>query len=81
MTLLCPKCCASVFGMYNEEDPLSLHERPPERTVEEAEKATRRKKCQQEPTGVAIVNLGTFSRNGIAILKKFCEISSLKASI
>lgn len=71
----------SVFGSYSEEDPLSLHERPPERIVEEAEKALRRKKCQQEPTGVDIANLGTFSRNGIAILKKFCEISSLKASI
>ena len=71
----------SVFGTYNEKDPLSLRERPPERIVKKAEKALRRKKCQQEPTGVAIVNLGTFSRSGIAILKKFCEISSLKASI
>ena len=76
-----PVNVTSVFGLYNEEDPLSLHERPPERIVEEAEKALRRKKCQQEPTGVAIANLGTFSRNGIAILKKFCEISSLKGSI
>ena len=70
----------SVFGSYNK-DPLSFHERPTERIVKEAEKALGRKKCQQEPTGVDIANLGTFSRNGIAILKKFCEISSLKASI
>lgn len=76
-----PVKVTSVFGMYNEEDPLSFHERPLKRIVKEAEKALRRKKCQQEPTGVAIANLGTFSRNGIAILKKFCEISSLKASI
>ena len=35
----------------------------------------------ERPTSVAIANLGTFSRNGIAIVKKFCELSSLKASI
>ena len=57
---LFPVNVTSVFGSYNEEDPLSLHERPPERVVEEAEKALRRKKWQQEPTGVAIANLGTF---------------------
>lgn len=78
---LFPGNVTSVFGMYNEQDPLSLHERPPERIVEEAAKVFRRKKCQQEPAGVAIANLGTFSRIGIEILKKYCEISFLKASI
>ena len=48
-----PVNVTSVSGSYNEEDPLSLHERPPERIVKEAERAPRRKKCQQEPTGVA----------------------------
>lgn len=41
---LSPVNVTSVFGSYNEEDPLSLHERPPEWVVEEAEKAVRRKK-------------------------------------
>ena len=43
-----PVNVTSVFGLYNEEDPLSLHERPPERIVEEAEKALRRKNEQEE---------------------------------
>ena len=71
----------SVFGTYNEKDPLSLHERPPERLVEEAYKRFSTKKGHQEPMGLAIGSLGTFSRNGIAVLKKFCELSSLKAAI
>lgn len=76
-----PVNVTSVFGSYKEEDPLSLHERPTERVVEEAEEAIRRKEGQQEPTGVEIASLGTFSRNGIVILKQFCEISFLKASV
>lgn len=71
----------SVFGAYNEQDPLLLQERPPERLVEEADKVLRRKQGNLEPRAVAIANLGTFPRNGITILKKFCEISSLKAAI
>lgn len=70
-----------VFGAYSEKDPLSLNDRPPEQVVSDAEKALRMKQNDLKPTGVQIGNLGTFSSNGIAILKKFCEISSLRASI
>ena len=34
-----------------------------------------------EPTGVQIENFEIFSRNGISVLKKFCDISSLRAKI
>ena len=36
---LFPVNVISAFGSYNKEDPLSLHERPPERIVEEAKRA------------------------------------------
>lgn len=70
-----------VFGAYSEKDPLSLNERPPEQVVSDAEKALRMKQNNLKPTGVQIGNLGTFSSNGISILRKFCDISSLRASI
>ena len=70
-----------VFGTYSEKDPLSLNERPPEQVVSGAGKAIRMKQNDLKPTGVQIGNLGTFSSDGIAILRKFCDISSLRASI
>lgn len=71
----------SVFGAYTEANPLSLTSLPPERLVAQAEVAVRSKNGHQEPTGVTIQGLGTFSGSGVAILKKFCEISFLKAAI
>lgn len=70
-----------VFGEYSQTDPLSLPERPPERVVEAAVKAFSVKEGEEKPTGVTISDLGTFSRNGVTVLKKFCEISSLRAHI
>lgn len=71
-----------LFGAYLESDPLSMKERPAEGLVTEAEKAFRNDPhSQQRPTGVVIGNLGTFSRDGVSVLRKFCEISSLKLSI
>lgn len=76
-----------VFGTYSEKDPLSLNERPPKQVMSDAEKALRMKQNNLKPTGVQIGNLGTFSINGISILRKFCDniiiyiISSLRASI
>ena len=70
------------FGAYIESDPLSMKERPAEGLVDEAEKAFRSyPHSHQRPTGVVIGNLGTFSRDGISVLRKFCEISSLRLSI
>ena len=70
------------FGAYIESDPLSMKERPAEGLVTEAEKAFRSDPhSHQRPTGVVIGNLGTFSRDGISVLRKFCEISSLRLSI
>ena len=70
-----------MFGEYSQTDPLSLPERPPERVVEAAVKAFSVKEGEEKPTGVTISDLGTFSRNGVTVLKKFCEISSLRAHI
>ena len=70
-----------VFGAYSERDPLSLDERPPEQVVSDAEKALRMKQNNLTPTGVQIGNLGTFSSNGVSILRKFCDIASLRAAI
>ena len=71
----------SVCGLFNETDPLELHERPPEIVLEQADKIIGKKQGNGYPTGVVIPKLGTFSRTGITILKKFCKISSLKALI
>ena len=72
----------SVFGAAcNDTNPLLLHERPPERLVNEAEKALRSKEGQPCPAGVTISNLGTFSRDGIAVLRKFCDIANIRALI
>ena len=71
----------SLFGAYNEKDPLLLHERPCESLVDEAEKALGRKRGHKYPTGVKISNTGSFSRNGVTILKKFCEISALQSFV
>lgn len=66
------------FGAYIESDPLSMKESPAEGLVNEAEKAFRSDlHSHQRPTGVVIGNLGTFFRDGISVLGKFCEISSL----
>ena len=80
-TPICSSDIRRVFGAYSEKDPLTLNERPPEQVVSDAGKALRMKQNDLKPTGVQIGNLGTFSNDGIAILKKFCEISSLRASI
>ena len=40
-----------------------------------------KKQGKECPTGVIIPKLGTFSRSGITILKKFCKIASLKAVV
>ena len=70
------------FGAYIESDPLSMKERPGEGLVNEAEKAFRSDQhSHQRPTGVVIGNLGTFSRDGISVLHKFCENSSLRLYI
>ena len=70
------------FGAYVESDPLSMKERPAEGLVNEAEKAFRSDpRSPQRPRGVVIGNLETFSRDGISVLRKFCEISSLRLSI
>lgn len=72
----------AIFGTYLESDPLSLKERPAERLVDEAEKAFRSDPhSHQSPAAVSIGNVGTFSRDGISVLRKFCEISSLKLSV
>ena len=70
-----------VCGSFNETEPLELHERPPKTVLEEADKTLGKKQGNGYPTGVVIPRLGTFSRAGITILKKFCKISSLKALI
>ena len=71
-----------LFGAYLESDPLSMKERPAEGLVTVAEKAFRGDPHSQlRSTGVVIGNLGTFSRDGVSVLCKFCEISSLKLSI
>ena len=49
--------------------------------MSDAGKALRMKQNNLQPTGVQIGKLGTFLSDGISILKKFCEISSLKAAI
>lgn len=80
-TPICSSDIRRVFGAYSEKDPLTLNERPPEQVVSDAGKALRMKQNDLKPTDVQMGNLGTFSNDGIAILKKFCEISSLRASI
>ena len=71
-----------LFGAYHESDPLSVKERPAERLVIEAEKAFRiALHSPQQPKGVVIGNLGAFSRDGLAVLRKYCEISALRLSV
>lgn len=71
-----------LFGAYHESDPLSVKERPAERLVIEAEKAFRSAlHSPEQPTGVVIGNLGAFSRDGLAVLRKYCEISALRLSV
>ena len=70
------------FATYIESDPLSMTKRPAEGLVNEAEEAFRSDpNSHQRPTGVVIGNLGTFSRDGVSVLCKFCDISSLRSSI
>ena len=80
-----PSCSSRItvaFGAYIERNPLSIKERPAEGLISEAEKAFRSDPhSHQRPTGVVIGNLGTFSRDGVSVLRKFCEISSLRLSI
>lgn len=71
-----------LFGAYHESHPLSVKERPAERLVIEAEKVFRSAlHSPQQPTGVVIGNLGAFSRDGLAVLRKYCEISALRLSV
>lgn len=59
-----------------------MKERPVEGLVNEAEKAFRSDShSHQRPTGVATGNFGTFSRDGVSVLCKFCDLSSLRLSI
>lgn len=81
MSLAVFQTVTKALGQSSFSDPLSLSERPPEGVVDKAVKAFRLKEGEQQATGVTISNLGTFSRDGITIFKKFCEISSLKAQI
>lgn len=78
------------YGNFHEENPYLLKSRPSDNIMNIAHKITSSSSSQviqentiqlddsDDPTGVTIGNLGTFSNCGIQVLLKYCSISKMQ---
>lgn len=67
-----------IFGTFHPQDATYLRERPSESTVNKAYVELRKRR---NATGIEIGALGQFNRDGLSIMRKYCEISSIKNEI
>jgi hypothetical protein len=81
ITLSSQRNIKPIFGNFLPTDPFSLLKRPSETAVDCAEKAFRQKSKGKAARGVEIKSHGHFSRDGLTVLRKYCEIAEVKSKI
>jgi hypothetical protein len=71
-----------IFSKFTPTDPTEIHERPWSSVLTTAENLLKSKNpTSKKRTGVKIGLFGSFSSNGLAVLRKYCVIASLRQDI
>ena len=70
-----------IFSDFHPSDPFALLERPPETLVHYAEKMFQQRRNGRSIKGVKIIPHGSFRRDDVTVLRKYCQISELRSMI